>query len=208
MSEYDRYKVISSFYDLFDLIFLLGGKGNPRRILPEVIRNEKLKVLDICVGTASSSLILAATNDRIHVTGIDISEQMLSAARKKINDRAINSIELLQMPADDLKFGNESFDVAMVSFALHEIESGDRETILKEAARVIKHGGKLCIIDFSRQKDWRNRLFIWIWTVFEPKGFSDYLDIDWRTALNVYQLRFIEKKDFSFSSFYTFEKYG
>jgi ubiquinone/menaquinone biosynthesis C-methylase UbiE len=208
MPENDRYKLISSFYDLFDLIFLLGGKGNPRRILPEVIRNEKLKVLDICVGTASSSLILAATNDKVHVTGIDVSEHMLSAARKKINERGINSIELLQMPADDLKFSNEYFDAAMVSFALHEIESDVRGKILKETARVIKHGGKLCIIDFSRQKDWRNRLFIWVWTFLEPKGFSDYLDIDWRSALAVYQLRFIEKKDFSFSSFYTFKKYG
>jgi ubiquinone/menaquinone biosynthesis C-methylase UbiE len=107
-----------------------------------------------------------------------------------------------------LKFSNEYFDAAMVSFALHEIESDVRGKILKETARVIKHGGKLCIIDFSRQKDWRNRLFIWVWTFLEPKGFSDYLDIDWRSALAVYQLRFIEKKDCSFSSFYIFEKYS
>jgi ubiquinone/menaquinone biosynthesis C-methylase UbiE len=206
MSDHDRYRRISFIYDLFDLIFFLGGKGNPRKELPNVIENSNQNILDICVGTASSSLLLASINDRIHVTGIDVSHRMLSAASKKINRKGIKSIILKQMPADDLKFESESFDAVMVSFALHEIESQKREKILKEAARVIKRGGRLCIIDFSRQNDWRNKLFLGIWGTFEPKGFNKFLTIDWKTALTQYGLRLSDKKDFSFSSLYVFKK--
>jgi ubiquinone/menaquinone biosynthesis C-methylase UbiE len=206
MSDHDRYQRISLIYDLFDLIFFLGGKGNPRKELPNVIENKYQNVLDICVGTASSSLLLASINDRIHVTGIDVSNKMLSAARKKISRKGIKSIILKRMAADDLKFESESFDAVMVSFALHEIESLKRKNILKEAARVTKQGGKLCIIDFSRQNDWRNKFFLGIWGTFEPKGFNEFLNIDWQTALKQVGWKFLDKKDFTFSSLFTFEK--
>jgi ubiquinone/menaquinone biosynthesis C-methylase UbiE len=206
MNKGDRYYYTSKTYDLFDLIFKLGGKGNPRTGLAHIIENGPLKVLEFCTGTASSSMELALNNDQIHITAIDISEKMLSVAKKKIDARGIKTIELIEMPADAMQFDSESFDAAMVSFALHEIESITRRIILKEAARVLKKNGRLYIIDFSRQNGWRNRLFIGFWGIFEPKGFWEFLDTDWKTTLEAFGLRLVQKRDFSFSSLYTFEK--
>jgi ubiquinone/menaquinone biosynthesis C-methylase UbiE len=208
MNKSDRYYYTSTTYDLFDLIFKLGGKGNPRTELAQAFENRPQKVLDFCVGTASSSLALAIKNDQVHITGIDISGKMLSVAKKKINERGISTIDLIEMPADAMRFESESFDAAMVSFALHEIENNTCREILKEASRVLKKNGKLYIIDFSAQNDWRNRLFMPIWGIFEPKGFSEFLKIDWQTYMEPLGFAMIDKKDFSFSSVYTFYKSG
>lgn len=50
-----QYKALWKFYDLFDLFFLLGGKGNPRSGLSEIVQDTPARFLDICVGTAVSS---------------------------------------------------------------------------------------------------------------------------------------------------------
>jgi len=48
-----------------------------------------------------------------------------------------------------LPFGDESFDVALSNFVLHEVDSADeREQMLREIARVLKPGGRVALVDF------------------------------------------------------------
>ena len=58
------YKFLSKFYDLFDLIFLLGQKGNPRSGLLEVIDNTSQTILDVCVGTVARFLLISTHHDQ------------------------------------------------------------------------------------------------------------------------------------------------
>ena len=58
----DRYRSWSGYYDLFELVFRLGGKGSPREGLLRQIPNNSLKVLEICVGTAANACLLAQAN--------------------------------------------------------------------------------------------------------------------------------------------------
>jgi demethylmenaquinone methyltransferase/2-methoxy-6-polyprenyl-1,4-benzoquinol methylase len=200
------YSLLSRFYDLFDLIFLLGGKGNPRSGLLEVLSDTQLRILDVCVGTAASSIQVATHYKRSQILGIDISDAMLSVAQRKVTRKKLTNIELKNMSADAMKFSDNNFDAIMVSFALHEFENELREMIFKEISRVLKPGGKFCVIDFARQSNRSNQAFMKVWTRIEPPCFSAFLDIDWRKHFDAYGLRYESEKEFSFSKLYVLRK--
>jgi ubiquinone/menaquinone biosynthesis C-methylase UbiE len=201
-----QYSVLSKFYDLFDLIFLLSNKGNPRSGLLEAIGNSRQHILDVCVGTAASSILVAAHLDQSQILGIDISDDMLSIAQRKISRKKLTNLVVRNMSADAMQLADNSFDVVMISFALHEFEQDLREKIFKEISRVLKPGGKFCVIDFARQNDRLSHVFMKAWTVIEPPCFTAFLDIDWRTYLNTYGLCFESEKEYSFSKLYILRK--
>jgi ubiquinone/menaquinone biosynthesis C-methylase UbiE len=200
------YGFLSRFYDLFDLIFLLSGKGNPRSGLVEALRDAQPRILDVCVGTAASSIRVATHYKQSQILGIDTSNAMLSVARRKVSQKKLTNLELINMSADAMLFSDNSFDAVMISFALHEFENELREKIYKEISRVLKPGGKLCVIDFSRQNNRSNQAFMKFWTLIEPPCFSAFLDIDWREQFDAYGLSYESEKEFSFSKLYVLRK--
>jgi ubiquinone/menaquinone biosynthesis C-methylase UbiE len=200
------YKFLSKFYDLFDLIFLLGGKGNPRAGLVEAIGTDRQRVLDVCVGTAASALWVASRLPESQVVGIDISEAMLAVARRKVARMKLANLSVQNMSATEMQFADGSFEAVMVSFALHEFEPALREQVFREAARVLQVGGVLCLIDFARQDNRLNRVFLKGWTLIEPAVFADFLAIDWRVHLKPYGLDYDWERAFLFSKLYRFRK--
>lgn len=200
------YKFLSKFYDLFDLIFLLGGKGNPRPGLLDAISNTSLRILDVCVGTAASSLLVASHNTQNHILGIDISDEMLVVARRKIAQTKLANLEVQNMSATAMQLADNSFDVVMISFALHEFEKELREKVFQEVSRVMKPGGMFCVVDFARQDNRLNRVFMKGWAIIEPPCFVDFLSMDWRVHLTAYGLRFESEQEFSFSKLYLLRK--
>lgn len=202
----DLYAGQAKVYDIFDRIFLLGGKGNPREGLVEEIENPASNILDVCVGTAASSIVIASHFAQSRIIGIDISDAMLSVARKKIAENQLKNVELKNSPADDLPFADGSFDLVMVSFALHEFEYSGRKNIFNEAARVLRPGGKFCVIDFARQNNTSNRIFMKLWTLIEPSCFSGFLNMDWQKGLEVFDLHYLREKEYSLSKLYVLQK--
>ncbi len=200
------YSILAKFYDLFDLIFLFGGQGNPRSGLMDVFRNAPSSILDVCVGTAASSIQVAEYYEQCQILGIDISDAMLSVAQKKISRKKLTNIELVNMSADAMRFDDNSFDAVMVSFALHELEDELRERILQEITRVLKPGGKFCLIDFARQKNLSNQMFMKVWTLLEPSCFSSFLNIDWHWQLEGYGMHYEHEREYSFSKLYIIRK--
>jgi len=200
------YGFLAKFYDLFDLIFLFGGKGSPRFGLLEVIPNTSVTILDVCVGTAASSLVVASRNTENHILGIDISDDMLAMARRKMARKKLTNLEVRNMSATAMQFPDNSFDVVMVSFALHELEKEQREKVFQEISRVLKAGGTFCVVDFARQRNRRNRAFLRVWTLLEPSCFSEFLGIDWSVHLKVYGLSLESDREFSFSKVWRLRK--
>jgi ubiquinone/menaquinone biosynthesis C-methylase UbiE len=200
------YRLLSRFYDLFDLIFLFGGRGNPRSGLVDAIGVGRERILDVCVGTGASAVRVAAYYAGSQIVGIDLSEEMLAVARRKIGRWGLSNIEVLHASADAMPFPDGDFDAAMVSFALHEFEPELRARILAEIARVLKPGGRLCVIDFARQGGRVNRAFLAAWTLIEPPGFRRFLDLDWRAGVDDRGLRFERAAEYSFSNLYVLRK--
>jgi ubiquinone/menaquinone biosynthesis C-methylase UbiE len=206
MQSNSPYRFLASFYDLFDLILLLGNKGNPRRGLLDAFGDTPQRILDVCVGTAASSLLVAGHKPQSQILGIDISGQMLAVARRKIAQRNLNNVEVQNMSATELQLQDNSFDGVMISFALHEFEPETREKVLREATRVLKPGGLFCVLDFARQAGWLNRAFLAVWAVFEPPCFAGFLSLDWRVLSSAYGLCLETKMEFSLASVYVLRK--
>lgn len=91
----------------------------------------------------------------VQVLGVDLSEQMLAVARRKIEARGLDGrIVLDRGDAERLAVADASVDVATVAFGVRNF--GDLGAGLRELARTIKPGGKVVILEFSRP---RNRVF-------------------------------------------------
>jgi len=147
------YNLIGPLYDLFDLILLLGRKGHPRKRLAATISPQAIRLLDICVGTAATSIVVAKHNPQTQIIGIDLSEGMLAVAQRKIRNANLNNLVVQRMDASQTTFADGCFDGVMTSFALHEMESGLREAIFREVGRVLRPGGQFYLLDFGMQAD-------------------------------------------------------
>ncbi|MDL2268455.1 bifunctional demethylmenaquinone methyltransferase/2-methoxy-6-polyprenyl-1,4-benzoquinol methylase UbiE [Desulfosarcina sp. OttesenSCG-928-A07] len=109
------------------------------------------RILDVCGGTGDLSILAASqTGSTGSVTIFDINQAMMAAGRKKIDpfpDRA-RIIQYVQGNAEALPFPENTFDHVMVGFGIRNL------THLKqgfsEMVRVLRPGGKLLCLEFSR----------------------------------------------------------
>ena len=91
------------------------------------------------------------------ITGIDISEGMLEIGRKKIQKLGLqDKIELLKGDSETISFNDNSFDAVTVAFGVRNFEH--LESGLKEIYRVLKPGGKLVVLEFSKPKMYGTKL--------------------------------------------------
>ena len=126
-----------------------------RRVVGEVRRAKPGRILDVATGTGDLAIAMARRIRDVQVLGVDLSEQMLAVARRKIEARGLDGrIVLDRGDAERLAVADASVDVATVAFGVRNF--GDLWAGLRELARTIKPGGKVVILEFSRP---RNRVF-------------------------------------------------
>ena len=108
------------------------------------------KVLDIAGGTGD----LAAKFSKIvgsegSVVLADINESMLKVGRDRLIDRGITeNVTFSQADAQYLPFPDNTFDVITIAFGLRNVT--DKDMALRSMLRVLKPGGKLLILEFSK----------------------------------------------------------
>lgn len=108
------------------------------------------KVLDIAGGTGD----LAAKFSKIvgsegSVVLADINESMLKVGRDRLTDRGIiENVTFSQADAQYLPFPDNTFDVITIAFGLRNVT--DKDMALRSMLRVLKPGGKLLILEFSK----------------------------------------------------------
>ncbi len=116
------------------------------RIISESFK--KPRILDVAAGTADLS-IAAIKIDPEHITGIDISAGMLEIGREKIKRKHLDDkINLILGDSEKLPFANDHFDVAMVAFGVRNF--ADPLKGLSEMTRVIRKGGMVLVLEFSK----------------------------------------------------------
>lgn len=102
-------------------------------------------LLDIGCGTGLPSLALAArVQPSGQVTAVDVSPEMLAAARKHATSAGLENIVFHEMSADSLDFEAASFDV--VSCVCLLMFRPDPARTIAEARRVLKPGGQLAVV--------------------------------------------------------------
>ena len=101
------------------------------------------RVLEVGVGTGIS---LPYYSQACRVTGIDISDEMLDVARRRIVEQQLINIDgVAVMDAQNLDFATGSFDVVTAQYVVNTVP--DPETALDEFIRVLRPGGELIIIN-------------------------------------------------------------
>ena len=119
-------------------------------------------VLDVATGTADVALM---SYDLLHpkkIIGIDISEGMLDLGRKKITARNLNNtIQLFTGDSENIGFEADTFNAVTVAFGVRNFQNLSKG--LEEMRRVLKPGGKLVVLEFSKPK---NVLFKGVYNIY------------------------------------------
>ena len=142
---------ISSKYDFLNHFLSFGIDILWRkRAIQTLKKNQPKLILDIATGTGDFAIEALSLKPR-KIIGIDISEGMLSVGRKKLIKRNLtNKIELLTGDSEALPFEDNLFDAIIVSFGVRNFENLEKG--LSDMLRVLKPGGKLVILEFSKPK--------------------------------------------------------
>ena len=141
---------ISPYYDLLNRVLSLGIDRQWRRRAVELLpERPALHVLDMATGTADLAIEIVRQRPDARVTGIDISNDMLARGRDKLAERHLEyTIHLRTGASESIAFPDDHFDAATVAFGVRNFD--DVLGGLTEMFRVIKPGGRIIVLEFSR----------------------------------------------------------
>ena len=106
-------------------------------------------ILDVATGTADLAIMASRLLSPQKITGIDISEGMLELGRKKILQGGLQEqITLHTGDSEAIPMDNDQFDAVTVSFGVRNFQNLEKG--LQEILRVLRPGGKLVVLEFSR----------------------------------------------------------
>lgn len=168
------YKVISGFYDLLDVIYFRKDESSPRKVVYESIGPND-KVLDLCTGTATNAINIAERNAGVKVVGVDLSKDMLTIAKSKVEKANLSNVRIYRMDATKLKFKNEYFDKILLSLVLHEMDEELAAGIISEAFRVLKPDGEIIITEWERSNELLKKIAFSPIEVLEPKTYKSFV---------------------------------
>ncbi len=140
---------VASKYDLMNDVMSAGLHRGWKRFAVNISGVKAGdKVLDIAGGSGDLSKLFAK---KVSSTGevilTDINASMLAVGRDRMIDAGL-SVPATQCNAEKLPFADNSFDCVIVAFGLRNMTH--KEVALKEMQRVLKVGGRLLVLEFSK----------------------------------------------------------
>jgi ubiquinone/menaquinone biosynthesis C-methylase UbiE len=144
------YNKMSRWYDT------LAGSSEwkyTERGLQKLGAEEGETLLEIGFGTGHALLALAqSAGDSGKVYGIDISEGMLNITQARIRKAGLSErVELKLGDAAKLPFEENFFDAIFMSFTLELFDTPEIPTVLRECQRVLRSGGRICVVAMSKK---------------------------------------------------------
>ncbi len=140
---------ISGKYDFLNHFLSLGIDIRWRKRAIRWLREGAPKtILDVATGTGDFAVEAMSLNpDKI--IGIDISQGMLDVGITKIASKGLSSvIEMINADSENLPFEENKFDAVTVAFGVRNFENLEKG--LTEMLRVMKPGGRVAILEFSK----------------------------------------------------------
>lgn len=120
-----------------------------KKAISELKHIHPQQILDVATGTGDLAIMSWQLVQPQKITGIDISEGMLELGRKKLENLHLSGkIELLKGDSEQLPFADQSFDAITVAFGVRNFQ--DLRKGLTEMLRVLRPGGKLVVLEFSK----------------------------------------------------------
>ena len=142
-----------------------------------------IHVLDVGCGTGTNLMLYREAG--CNVFGIDLSPAMVEIAQKKLGNRA----DIRLGDASKMPYSDDSFDLVTAFFILHEMPNRIRPAVISEMARVVKHGGRILLIDYHLgpirfPKGWMFKVIILFFEIMAGREhFRNYRDFLARNCL-------------------------
>jgi len=139
---------ISPSYDFLNHFLSLGIDIYWRKKLVKKLNiHEGNAILDVACGTGDVGFEILKKHS-VSVTGIDIAPKMVKLAQKKVVEKNVHNITFIEGDAENLPLESESFDCITISYGFRNISN--YEKALSEFHRILKPGGTLSILEFSK----------------------------------------------------------
>ncbi len=148
----DMFNNISGTYDFLnhflsigiDIIWRKKAISKLKSLQPEII-------LDVATGTGDFAIQAIQTLKPKQIIGVDISSGMLEVAKKKIAEKKLEDVFKAQIgDSENLNFPDNHFDAITVAFGVRNFQNLGAG--LKEMHRVLRPGGKLVVLEFSKPR--------------------------------------------------------
>ncbi len=153
MLSYIYMKILESRPERYDRGINWLSLGQSLVIKNKIVENHVkpgVNALEIGVGTGTLALLMAKKG--AHVTGFDVSADMLKVARKKIETAEMEkNIDLVEMGVAGMdRFPTEYFDLVVSTLVFSELSRDEQVYALGHAFRLLKYNGHLIVADEVR----------------------------------------------------------
>lgn len=148
----DMFDSIAQRYDFLNRFLSAGIDVTWRKKAIGYLKDINPKyILDVATGTADVALMTQKILNPTSIIGIDISDGMLEIGRKKIKQKGVEAfIQLYNGDSAAIKYPDNNFDAVTVAFGVRNFQQLEKG--LSEILRVLRPGGKLVVLEFSRPK--------------------------------------------------------
>lgn len=145
-SLFDR---ISARYDLLNHLLSAGFDIRWRKMATAILKTfQPKRILDVATGTGDLAIELASIEPE-SIIGLDIAPQMLERGREKVREKRLEQrIAFEEGTAEEMRFPTGTFDAVTVAFGVRNFSDLSRG--LSEMHRVLKRGGVVLILEFSK----------------------------------------------------------
>ena len=150
----DVFHSVASKYDIMNDLMSMGIHRIWKRFTIELSGVRKgHKVLDLAGGTGDLTMKFSdIVGPEGSVVLADINDSMLKVGRDRLMDKGYTSnIEVVQANAEALPFPDNHFNCVTIAFGLRNVT--DKDKALRSITRVLKPGGKLLVLEFSKPEN-------------------------------------------------------
>ncbi len=136
-----------------------GGARGLQRVVEAVLRTAAVgpgeDVVDLGTGTGQLSLPMGSVGAR--VTAVDVSPVMISGLEEKAARSGVESVAGVVAAVEEFTMPAQSVDAVVSNYALHHLSNHQKATVVSEAVRWLRPGGRLVVGDMMFGQGWSSR---------------------------------------------------
>lgn len=134
-----------------------------RKAIRQLVDQQPQTMLDVATGTGDFAILAAKMLRPKSLVGVDISEGMMGIGAQKVQQEGLaDTITFRKEDCLRMSFADNTFDAVTAAFGIRNFQ--DLETGLSEMCRVLRPGGRLCIVELTRPVGFPMRQLFWLYS--------------------------------------------